>query len=84
LNKLSLLAGVDIPIPELQLTLHQPVVKEIAYMGELNYFSTMQLLCFDKNVIMMANPEGASHLSEMSDFQIFMTLVNVPEENSRL
>lgn len=53
-------------------------------MGELNYFSTMQLLCFDKNVIMMANPEGASHLSEMSDFQIFMTLVNVPEENSRL
>lgn len=52
-------------------------------MGEMDYFSTIQLLCFDKNTIIAANPKGASSLSVMTDFQIFMTLVNVPDEESR-
>ena len=76
MNKLSLISGVDVPIPELQLTIHQPVVKDISYMGELDYFSTIQLLCFDKNTIIAANPKGASSLSAMNDFQIFMMLMN--------
>lgn len=78
------MTGVDIPIPDLQLTVHQPTVREISYMGELDYFSALQLLCFDKNTIIAANPQGASRLSAMSDFQIFMTLINVPEEETRL
>ena len=77
------MTGVDVPIPELQLTIHQPIIREISYMGELDYFSTLQLLCFDKNTIIAANPKGASSLSVMSDFQIFMTLVNVPDEDAR-
>jgi hypothetical protein len=32
--RLSLMAGIDIPIPELQLTVHVPTIKDIAYMGE--------------------------------------------------
>lgn len=83
MNKLSLLAGVDIPIPALQLTLHQPAIREIAYMGEMNYFSTLQLLCFDKNVMLASNPEGASYLSIMNDFQIFMTLIDINDESTR-
>lgn len=77
------MTGVAIPIPPLELTIHQPVIKEISYMGELDYFSTIQLLCFDKNTIMAANPQGASSLSAMSDFQIFMTLINVPDDEKR-
>lgn len=84
LNKLALLTGVDIPIPELQLTIHQPTIKEISYIGELNYFSTIQILCFDKNTILASNPEGAFHLSVMTDFQIFMTLMNIPDEKEKI
>ncbi len=83
MNKLKLLTGVDVPIPALQLTIHQPTVREISYMGELDYFTTIQMLCFDKNTIIAANPKGASSLSVMSDFQIFMTLVNPPSEEDR-
>ncbi len=84
MNKLSLLTGVDIPIPDLQLTLHQPKIREISYMGELEYFSALQTLCFNKATILASNPKGASSLSAMSDFQIFMTLMNPPEEEAKL
>jgi len=50
------MTGVDVPIPDLQLTIHQPRIKEISFMGELDYFSSIQLLCFDKNTIIAANP----------------------------
>ena len=52
-------------------------------MGELNYFSTLQILCFEKNTIIASNPEGASSLSNMTDFQIFMTLINNPDVKER-
>lgn len=77
------MSGVDIPIPQLQLTIHQPIIREISYMGELDYFSTLQMLCFDKNTIIAANPQGASSLSVMSDFQIFMTLVDMLNEEAK-
>ena len=80
-NKLALITGVDIPIPALGLTLHQPRIKEIAYVGELEYFLALQLICFDKQTIIAANPKGASSLSIMSDFQIFMTLLDAPGED---
>ena len=36
--RLALMSGIDIPIPECQLVLHQPTIKEIAYIGEKNFF----------------------------------------------
>ena len=84
MNKLALLTGVDIPIPDLQLTLHQPKIREISYIGELNYFSALQTLCFNKDTIIAANPKGASYLAAMNDFQIFMTLMNPPEDEAKL
>ena len=77
------MSGVDVPIPDLQLTAHQPRIKEISYMGEMEYFSTLQLLCFNKATLIAANPKGASRLSAMNDFQIFMMLVgNVGDKNT--
>ena len=76
MNKLQLISGVDIPIPELELTIHQPTIREISFLGELEYFSSLSLLCFNKATLIAANPKGASRLTEMNDFQIFMTLMN--------
>ena len=81
MNKLQLMTGVDIPIPDLQLTIHQPTIKEISYLGELDYFSTLQLLCFNKSILIASNPKGASRLSSMNDFQIFMTLMNNTQQS---
>ena len=79
MNKLQLMTGVDIAIPELQTSIHQPTIKEISYLGELEYFTTMQLLCFNKDILIASNPQGASVLSTMNNFQIFMTLITDPK-----
>lgn len=76
---LQLMAGTDIPIPALETSLHQPTIKEISFLGEEQYFSALQILCFNKQIIIAANPQGSSALKAMNNFQIFMTLVTDPE-----
>lgn len=76
---LQLIAGTDIPIPEFQTAMHQPTIKEISYLGEEKYFQALQILCFDKQIIIASNPQGSSALKNMNNFQIFMTLVTDPE-----
>ena len=71
------MTGVDIPIPEIQTVVHQPKIIEISYMGEFEFFSSAQTLCFNKDMV-MANQEGNSNLAAMTNFQIFMTLINDP------
>ena len=36
--RLALMCGIDIPVPNLQLIIHQPTIKEIAYIGESDFF----------------------------------------------
>jgi hypothetical protein len=36
--RLALMCGSDIPIPELQATIRQPKIKEIALIGESDFF----------------------------------------------
>lgn len=67
------MTGIDIPIPALETVIHQPTIQDISYIGELDYFSTLQLICFNRDTILAA--EGNSYLSQMSNFQIFMTLI---------
>ena len=43
--RLALMTGNDIPIPECQLVLHQPTIKEIAFLGETDFFIGVQTLC---------------------------------------
>lgn len=83
MNQLQLMTGVDIPIKELGTSIHQPTIKEISMIGEMEYFSTMQLFCFDKSSIIAANPKGASNLLNMNNFEIFMTLIEGPEVEQR-
>ena len=46
--RLALMTGVDIPIPECQLTVKQPRVHEISMIGERVFNVGAQLLCIDK------------------------------------
>ena len=73
--RLSLMCGIDIPIPELQLTLHQPRIKEIAYLGEKDFFIGVQCLNINKNVFV----QDKTLLQNSSNFQIFMTIMLEPK-----
>lgn len=42
--RLALMTGVDIPIPDLTMTMHQPTIKEISMLGERNFFVGLQCL----------------------------------------
>ena len=71
-HRLALMTGVDIPIPELQITVHQPTIKEISMIGEQDFFIGIQMLCVDKKVYI----EDESLLANTTNFQIFMTMLN--------
>ena len=73
MDKMQLMTGVDIPIPELQVALHQPSIIEISYMGEQKYFSALSTVCFNKDIILAQNQQsqGISDLALMNNFQIF-------------
>ena len=74
--KLALICGIDIPIPELQLVIHQPKIKEIAYIGTKDFFVGAQSICINKNNL---NIEAENVLSNTSNFQIFMTMMQEKE-----
>lgn len=73
------MAGVDIPIPELQLTVHPPTIKDIAYMGESDYFSAVQYLCLDKEQLV----QDKFLLSSLSNFQVLMKVLESSENKEK-
>ena len=77
--KLALMAGIDIPIPELQLTIHQPTIKEIALIGETDFFIGIQCLTINKNMI----AQGETLLGNTNNFQIFMTIMTEKETRDK-
>lgn len=85
-NVTALIAGIDIPIPDLQTTIHQPKIKEIALIGEEEYFFGVQMFCFNKDIIVAKNQENEAirGLSNMNDFQIFMALISEKDEKSSI
>ena len=73
--RLALMTGVDIPIPDLQLVVHQPTIKEISMVGEQDFFIGIQVLCINKNTYI----QDESLLANTTNFQIFMAMVNEKE-----
>lgn len=70
-NRLTLMCGVDIPVPQCQIAIHQPRIREIAMMGEKEFLTAAQLLCIDKSIY----SEDENLLSNSNNFQIFMTIM---------
>lgn len=70
-TRLALMTGSDIPIPELEMTLRQPTLKEISYIGETDFFTGIQCLCLYKSMFV----EDKEGLANITNFQIFMTVM---------
>ena len=74
-KRLALMCGTDIPVPECQIIIHQPSIKEIALIGESDFFSGIQCLCLNKSMFV----KDESDLADTSNFQIFMTIMSEKE-----
>ena len=74
-KRLALMCGTDIPVPECQLVIHQPRIKEIALIGETDFFSGIQCLCLNKSMFV----KDESLISNTTNFQIFMTIMSEKE-----
>ena len=77
--RLALMCGIDIPVPELQTTIHQPTIKEISYIGEQEFFIGLQTLSINKNMLARDN----SVLESTTNFQIFMTIMKEQETKDK-
>lgn len=74
--RLALLTGIDIPIPECQLTIHQPSLKEIAFLGEDTFFMGVQCITVNKTMFVEGGAEGdKDDLNDLNNFQIFMAMM---------
>ena len=70
--RLGLMCGIDLPVPCLESTVHQPRLNEIALIGEQDFFTGVQCLCFYKN--MFAQDKNVK--LDTNNFQIFMTIMS--------
>ena len=69
---LALMAGIDIPFPQAELTLHQPTIKEIAFLGEETFFSGCEILNFSKDIL---EEKDKLSLENKSDFDILIAIL---------
>ena len=73
--RLALMCGTDIPIPECQLIIHQPKIKEIALIGEDDFLTGAQCFNINKNLF----DQDETLLANSNNFQIFMTIMKQAE-----
>lgn len=74
-RRLALMCGIDIPVPECELIIHQPKIQEIAYLGEKEFFTGVQTLCINKRMFV----QDKALLENTNNFQIFMTIMSEKE-----
>lgn len=72
LNDLLLLSGNSIPFPEARVTIHQPSLKEIAYIGEEQFFIGFELFRFTKNIL---SEEDKALSKDKSNFDIIIAIL---------
>ena len=71
-NDLLFLSGNDIPFYSAQLVIHQPTIKEIAFISEEAFFMGCELINFSKNSL----PEKDKlNLEDKSNFDILIAIL---------
>lgn len=79
IDSLTLISGIDVPIPEIGVNIHQPTIREIAYIGEKSFYEAAQTIIIQKedfiNRLENITQEDKTALSQMSNFEIFLKLV---------
>ena len=76
IDELSLQTGIDIPFRAARITIHNPTIEELSFIGEENFHAGLHFLCFDRNRL---SAEDNLNLAKMSDFEIFMNMINNPQ-----
>lgn len=79
IDTLTLLSGIDIPIPELKVNIHQPTIREIAYIGERSFYQASSLLTLSKEDLALRDnmsDEDKAYLLSQSNFQVLMSIVH--------
>ena len=71
-NELLLLSKNDIPFIDAQISIHQPTIKEIAYIGEEVFFTGYEMLNFSKNLLL---EEDKVNLENLNDFDILIAIL---------
>jgi hypothetical protein len=64
----------DIPFVKAQVSIHQPTIKEIGYITEEKFYGGVTLLNFSKEKLLL----DKDVLNGLSNFKIFMSIVNNP------
>lgn len=72
LNELLLLSGNDIPFEEARVIIHQPTIKEIAYIGEEAFYSGCGVLNFSKDNL---SEEDRVNLKNKTNFDVLMSMI---------
>ena len=72
MDSLLLLSGNDIPFPKAQITIHNPTIREIAYIGEENFFTGYEILNISKKLLI---EEDKNSLENKSNFDILIAIL---------
>lgn len=72
-DKLLLITNNDIPFQPAKLIIHNPIIKQIAFIGESNFWIGCQYLTFSKDKM---NDQDKNHLKDISNFNILMKIIN--------
>ena len=73
LNKLLLLSGNDVPFIGAQTSIHQPKIKQIAFLGQQAFYIGSNFLCFSKDNL---SQQDKTNLINQTDFDILMSIMN--------
>lgn len=79
IEEIVLITGIDIPFVLAQTSIHQPTIKEIAYIGEKNFFMGCELLTFSKETL---PTEDKVDLKDYTNFDIIMSILNENRDSS--
>lgn len=71
-NELLLLSGNEIPFIQAQITIHQPTIDEISFIGEDTFYTGCQYLNFSKQNL---SEQDKNHLNDLNDFEVLMTII---------
>ena len=77
--RLAMMCGTDLPVPECQLIIHQPRIKEISLLGEQEFFIGAQCLTLNKSMFV----QDKEALENINNFQIFMMVMNEKEAKDK-
>lgn len=72
INNLILQSNADILFEQAKLVIHQPIIKEIALIGEQHFFTGCTYLSFSKDNL---SEEDKLHLQQFSNFEVLMSII---------